>query len=186
MSNPAIVAAKSPWLTIEGVALVVLGVLALILPLAAGVAAGVVIGWILIVSGIIGLVSAFSGRLHSHREWGIVSAAVALIVGLLILINPVVAAVGVTILLGAYLFVDGVALLGLAFDQRRRTSSRWVWLAASGVLDLVLAVIILTLNPTGAAFLIGLIVGVDLIAAGAALLLIHRAAIAAPRAEAAV
>jgi uncharacterized membrane protein HdeD (DUF308 family) len=181
MSDPAIVAAKSPWLTIEGIALVVLGVLALILPLAAGLAAAVVIGWILIISGIIGLVSAFSGHLHAHRNWGVLSAAIALIVGLLLLINPLAGAVGITILLGAYLFVDGVALLGLALDQRRRTSSRWVWLAASGVLDLVLAVIILTLNPVGAAFVIGLIIGVDLIAAGAALLLIHRAAVAAPR-----
>jgi len=180
MSTPAIVAAKSPWLTIEGVALVVLGVLALIAPLAAGVAAAVMIGWILILSGIIGLISAFSGRLHAHREWGVLSAAIALIIGLLILINPIVAAVGVTILLGAYLFVDGVALLGLAFDQRKRAANRWVWLAASGVLDLILAVVLLTLNPAGATFLIGLIIGLDLIAAGAALLLIHRAAVAGP------
>ncbi len=174
------VADKSPWLTIEGVVLIVLGVVALVLPLAAGLAAAVVFGWILILSGVVGLISAFAGGLHAHRGWGLLSAAVALIVGVLLLINPVAGAVGLTILLGAYLLVDGVALIGLGLDQRRRSSARWPWLTASGVFDLILAALVLFLSPVGSAFLVGIIVGVDLIAAGLALLFVHRAVIAAP------
>ena len=167
--------ARSPLLTIEAVLLILLGVAALVLPLFAGVLVATVIGVVLVISGAIGLVSGVSGGPHVHRGWSLLSAVIALLIGLLILFNPLAGTISLTLLLGAYLLLDGISLIGLSMDQRKRGAARWGWVLASGVVDLLLAVLIVTLGTVGSAVVVGFIVGVDLIAAGGALLLLHRA-----------
>ena len=174
--------AKSSWLTIEGVALIVLGALAIIFPFFTGVAVGVFLGWVLIMVGLIGLVSAFAGRGHVHMGWSIASGVIALLAGLLMLLHPLIAAVALTLIVAAYLLFDGVTLIGLALDHRKRGVARWGWAAASGVFDLVLAVLILLFSGAGSAVFIGFIVGIDLIIAGFSLLALHRSAVTPPAA----
>ena len=123
---------------------------------------------------IVGLVAAFTGGPHLHQGWSVLSAVVALLFGLLILFNPLAGVVGLTLLIGAYLLLDGVSLVGLSLDQRKRGSSRWGLLLASGIVDLILAALILFLSGIGSAVVIGVILGIDLIAAGIALLALHR------------
>jgi uncharacterized membrane protein HdeD (DUF308 family) len=165
---------KSPWLTIEGLLLILLGVAAVAMPLMAGMAAILVFAWILILSGMIGLISAFAGRDHSHLGWSLASAVIALGIGVTLFISPMAGAVGLSIMIGAYLFIDGVVLAGLALDHRRRGDAPWGWLMASAVIDLALAAVILFMSAVGSAVMIGLIVGLSLIAAGVALLVLHR------------
>lgn len=167
---------KSPWLIIEGVLLIVLGVAAVLMPLMAGLAATLVFAWILILTGMIGLISAFAGRAHAHLGWSLASALIALVIGVILLVYPLAGAVALTIVIGAYLLLDGFALIGLALDHRRRGIGRWGWLLASGLIDLLLAAVILFMNAIGSAVLIGVIVGLSLIFAGAALLAVHRVA----------
>jgi len=171
-----IAAKRSPWLTLEGVLLVVLGLAALWLPFAAGLAVALVLGWILLLSGGAGLISAVVGRDHLHLGWGLASAAIALVIGLVILLFPLVGAVGLSLLIGIYLLTDGVALIGAALDQRRRAARRWGWLMASGVADVLLAVLVILLSAAGSAVLLGVIIGIDLLLAGIALIVLHRAA----------
>ena len=171
----AVAPARSPFLTLEAVLLIVLGAAALILPLFAGLFIGTIIGVVLLISGGLGLLSAFSGGVHVHRGWSILSAVIALLFGFLILFDPIAGAVGLTLLIGAYLLLDGVSLIGLALDQRKRGSSRWALLLGSGIVDLVLAVLIVLLSGVGSAVVVGVILGIDLIAAGIALLAVHRA-----------
>jgi uncharacterized membrane protein HdeD (DUF308 family) len=162
--------AKSPLLTIEAVVLLVLGVAALIAPFMAGLAITFLIGWVLIVSGAVGLVAAMGGHLHFHRGWSLASAIIALLAGLLLLLFPLIGVITAAIVIGAYLAVDGVSLIALALTRRRRGFSGWPWLLASGGLDLVLALFILSLGAAGSAILLGVVLGVDLIAAGLVLL----------------
>lgn len=170
----------SVWFTIEGVVLIALGVLAVAFSLAAGVAAALVIGWILILSGVVGLVSTFRGGGHTHRAWSLVSALLAVLVGALVIFDPVAGALGVAMLLGVFLLLDGVSQIGLAVDQRRRGASRWGWFLAVGVVDILLALLILALGPLGATALLGFIVGVDLMLAGVALIAVRRTGLRAP------
>jgi uncharacterized membrane protein HdeD (DUF308 family) len=163
--------AKSPLLMIEAVVLLVLGIAALITPFMAGLAITFLIGWVLVISGVIGLISAIAGHLHFHRGWSLASAIIALLAGLLLLVFPLVGLITAAIVIGAYLAIDGVSLIALAFTRRKRGYSGWAWLLASGALDLVLALFILSLGPAGSSILIGIIVGIDLIVAGLALLL---------------
>jgi uncharacterized membrane protein HdeD (DUF308 family) len=166
---------RSLWLTIEGVALIVLGIAALIAPLIAGIATAILLGWLLIMAGVVGLASAIGGRARSHMGWSIVSALIAVVVGVLLLLSPVVGTIWLSLLVAAYLLLDGVALVALSFDHQKRAAKSWGWLLASGFLDIALAALIVVLSAVGAAVFIGIIVGIDLIAAGFALIMLGRA-----------
>jgi uncharacterized membrane protein HdeD (DUF308 family) len=171
---------RSSWLTIEAIVLIVLGILAIVFPLFAGIALALVIGWVFVVSGVVGLISAIAGRDHAHLGWSIASAVIAVLFGLLLLLHPLFAAVAITLLLAAYFLFDGVTLVGLGLDQRKRGSLRWRWMVGAGVLDIVFGVLTFSLGALGSAALIGVIVGIDLIIAGASLLAVHRFQAAAP------
>jgi uncharacterized membrane protein HdeD (DUF308 family) len=163
-------ASRPPWLTVEGVLLIVLGLAALVLPIAAGLAAALVFGWVLVLSGLVGIVGAFAARSVMHPGWSLISGAIALIVGALLLWNPFAGAISLTLLLAVYLAGDGAVLIYLAIDQRRRLAGRWGWLLASGIADLVLAAGIVALAPFMAPLMLGVVVGIDLVFAGIALI----------------
>ncbi len=167
---------RSPWLTIEGALLILLGIAALVMPLLAGLAATLVFGWILILTGVIGLVSAFAGRSHAHLGWSLASAIIALVIGLVLLVYPLLGAVALTTIVSVYLLLDGIALIGLALDHRKRAITPWGWLLASGVIDILLAALIFFMSAIGSAVFVGVLVGLSLIFAGIALLLVQRVA----------
>jgi membrane protein HdeD len=173
-------AAKSNWLTIEGWALIVLGALAIIFPFFTGLAFGVFLGWLLIMVGVLGIVSAIAGRAHAHLGWSVASAVVAIVAGLLLAFHPLAASVAITLIVAAYLLIDGVALVALGLDQKKRGVSRWHFVVGAGVVDILLGVLILVLAGAGSAILVGVIIGIDLIIAGVGLLAAHRSQIVAP------
>jgi uncharacterized membrane protein HdeD (DUF308 family) len=98
------------------------------------------------------------------------------------LLHPLLAAVALTVIVAAYLLFDGAALIGLALDHRKREVARWGWVAASGVFDILLALLILLFSGAGSAIFIGFIVGIDLIIAGFSLLALHRSTLTPPAA----
>jgi len=157
------------WFIVEGALLMLLGVLAAGLPAFAGLAAGLTFGWVLVLCGILGFVGLIASRGHAHPVWSVVSAVVALVAGVLVIWSPLAGVLSLALLIALYLLADAVASIALAFDQRRRTARGWGWLVASGVISLVLAGCIVLLRPLGDAVLIGIIVAVDLIIGGVAL-----------------
>ena len=159
----------SAWFIVEGILLIVLGVVAAFLPGAAGVAGALVFGWVLALSGLFGLVSLFGSRGHAHMVWGVISALIALAVGVFILVYPLVGAVTLAIFIAAYLLIDAVALIGFGLDQRRRHGRGWVWLTVAGSVDIVLALFILAMGPLSDVLLLGYVIAIDLVIAGLAL-----------------
>jgi uncharacterized membrane protein HdeD (DUF308 family) len=159
----------APWFIVEGVLLIVLGGIAAALPALAGVAGALVFGWVLVLAGVFGLGSVLGARRHAHLAFGIVSALIALAVGALIVWRPLIGAVTLAIFIAAYLLLDGLALVGLAWDQRKRSARGWGWLMASGVVDILLAILVLALGPISSAVLLGFIIAIDLALAGIAL-----------------
>jgi len=158
-----------PWFIAEGVLLIVLGVVAAVLPAIAGAAAAVVFGWVLILAGLFGLTSLIGSRDHTHLLWSILSGVVALAVGALIVWAPLVGAVTLALFIAVYLLLDGLAMAGLAWDQRKRGAGRWVWLMGAGAVDILLALLIVAFGPLSDAVLLGFVIAVDLIVAGIAL-----------------
>lgn len=169
------------WFMIEGVVLILLGVAALLLPLTAGVFAGVLLGWMLIVSGLVGLLATWRARAHMQLSWSLASAVVAILAGLLIAFRPLAGAVAITLLISAYLFVDGVSHLGLGMDQRKRAAPRWAWVLAIGVLDILLSVALVLMGPVVDSVLVGIVAGVDLVIGGIVLIGLGRGVEAATR-----
>ncbi|MGH6955759.1 MAG: DUF308 domain-containing protein [Caulobacteraceae bacterium] len=154
---------------VEGLALVVLGAAAAVLPQAPGVAAAFVFGWALIASGALGFASMVGASGHVHVTWSAISSLVALVVGAVVLWRPFMGASALSLLIAAYLFVDAVAVWGLSLDQRRRGGRGWFWLVAAAAIDMLLALVIVLSGPLGDVRLLGFVIGIDLVAGGAAM-----------------
>ncbi|MGO8797766.1 MAG: HdeD family acid-resistance protein [Roseiarcus sp.] len=155
---------------VEGIILVILGVAAVIIPPLATLAVTILFGWLFLFSGIVGLITTFWMRPAAGFLWSIVSAIVGIVAGAVLLIWPLNGVLSLTFVLIAFFVIEGVASIMFALDHRRELSGRWEWMLASGVVDLILAAIIFTGLPGSAAWALGLIVGVNMIFGGSALI----------------
>jgi uncharacterized membrane protein HdeD (DUF308 family) len=163
----------------EGIVLILLGLAAIIFPFIAGIVATVFLGWLFLIAGIVGLVSTFRGRQAPGFGWSLLSALVALMAGTVLLWNPLQSLVtlpsGLVILtyvLIAYFIVDGILMIILAIAHRRELSGKWEWILVNGVIDLILAGIIISGLPGTLFWALGLLVGIDMVFGGASLIAI--------------
>lgn len=155
---------------IEGIVLVVLGLAAVIVPPVATIAIALLIGWLLLISGVLGLVTSFWARRAPGFLWSLASAIIALVAGFLLLSRPLTGAFSLTVILTVFLTIEGVASLLYALDHKRELSGRWGMMLVSGVIDLILAGMIFVGLPASAAWAIGLLVGINLVFGGSALI----------------
>ena len=154
----------------EGILLLVLGLAAIVVPPLAGIATTIVLGWLLLIAGFVGLLSTFKGQSAPGYWWALLSALVALVAGGMLLWYPVQGLVTLTYVLIGYLLADGVFTIILAISHRRELSRRWEWMVVNGVIDFVLAGIIFDALPGAFTWALGLIIGIDLIFGGTALI----------------
>jgi len=155
---------------IEGIALLVLGVLAILIPPLATLAFTLLLGWVFLLSGAIGLFTTFWMRRAPGFWWSLVSAALGIVVGALLLASPPQGALSLTFVLIAFFAIEGVASIMFALDHKRELSGRWGWMLASGIVDLLVAAMILAGLPSTAAWAIGLLVGINMVFGGTALI----------------
>ncbi|MGA9599202.1 MAG: HdeD family acid-resistance protein [Methylocystis sp.] len=155
----------------EGILLLVLGLLAILVPQVATLSVTIVIGAAFFAGGVAGLVSTFTGRRAPGFWWSLASAVLAIVVGFLLLVQPISGAISLTFVLIAFFAIEGIVSILFGLEQRRYVST-WGWMVASGVVDLALAAILLTGIPGDAAWALGLLVGINLIFGGAALIAI--------------
>ena len=158
------------YLLIEGIVLVVLGAAAIVIPPIATLAVEIIVGWLFLVSGILGLVMTFLMRLAPGFWWSLFSAVLALAAGVVLIGWPLSGAVSLTLLLIVFFVMEGVATIMYALDHKRELPGRWGFMLASGVVDLVLAAIIYAGLPGTAAWAIGLMVGINMLFGGFALI----------------
>lgn len=163
---------KAHWkaFLFEGILLAVLGVAALILPPLASLAIAIFLGWMFLVSGIGGLIVTYWARSTPGFWWSLVSAALAVLAGMLLLARPMQAVLTLTIVLGAYFLAEGVATIMYALEHRREPSSRWSWLLISGLVDIAISFLVITGLPSSAEWAIGILVGINLLFGGATLI----------------
>jgi uncharacterized membrane protein HdeD (DUF308 family) len=136
----------------EGIVLVVLGLLAAVVsPPLATLAVTIMLGWLFLVSGVIGLFTTFMMRNAPGFWWALISAALAVLAGGVLLAQPVQGALTLTYVLVAFFVIEGVASIMFALDHRRELSGRWGFMLVSGIVDLVLAVMIVAGLPSTAA-----------------------------------
>jgi uncharacterized membrane protein HdeD (DUF308 family) len=155
---------------IEGILLSVLGLAAMIVPPAASLAVTIFLGWMFLISGIAGLVLTYWAREMPGFWWSLISAALAVLAGIILLAQPAQGVLTLTIVVGAYFLAEGVATIMYALEHRRELSGRWSWMLIAGLMDLLIAAIIIAGLPGSALWAIGLLVGINLLFGGATLI----------------
>jgi uncharacterized membrane protein HdeD (DUF308 family) len=162
------------WLLALGILLIILGLVAIAAPVYATFAVQALLGWILIIGGIAQGIHAFMAQGWGGFLFELLSALLYLAVGALLLVNPVEGALALTIVLAAFLVVEGIFKIVMAWRVRRHP--RWGWLLASGILSLILGALIWAEWPSSALWVIGLLVGIQLLFTGWALIMLALAA----------
>lgn len=161
---------------VEEIVLIVLGAAAIVVPPLGGIATTLFLGWLFLIGGIIGLVSTFGARQAPGFAWSLLSAVAAVIAGGVLLWNPLAGLVTLTYVLIAFFIADGVLIIGLAITHRRALSGRWEWMMVNGIIDLVLAAVIISGLPGALFWALGLLVGIDLVFGGLSLIAMALAA----------
>jgi uncharacterized membrane protein HdeD (DUF308 family) len=165
-------AVRAHWkaFLIEGILLVIFGLAAIVVPPAASLAVTILLGWLFLISGIAGLALTFWAREMPGFWWSLISAALAVLAGIVLLAQPAQGTLTLTIVVGAYFLAEGVATIMYALEHRRELSGRWSWMLIAGLMDLLIAAIIITGLPGSALWAIGLLVGINLLFGGATLI----------------
>ena len=94
----------------------------------------------------------------------------AVLAGMILLARPVQGVLTLTIVVGAYFLAEGVTTIMYALEHRRELSERWSWLLIAGLMDILIAFIIIAGWPGSAEWAIGLLVGINLLFGGATLI----------------
>jgi len=155
---------------VEGIVLVVLGLAAIVIPPIATLAAEILFGWLFVISGIVGLITTFRMRQAPGFWWSLISAIIGIAAGVVLLLWPLSGILSLTLVLIVFFAIEGVASIMFALEHKRELSGRWGWMLASGIIDLILAAIILAGLPGTAAWALGLLVGINMVFGGSALI----------------
>ena len=155
---------------IEGILLTILGLAAMIVPPLASLAVTIFLGWMFLISGIAGLALTFWARGMPGFWWSLLSAVLAIGAGIILLAQPIEGTLTLTVVVGVYFLAEGVATIMYALEHRRELSERWSWLLFGGLMDIVIAFLIISGLPGSAEWAIGLLVGINLLFGGASLI----------------
>jgi uncharacterized membrane protein HdeD (DUF308 family) len=165
--------AGSDTLTATGIAMIVIGILAILAPLVSGVAFDLLFGALFIGAGIVELIEAFRSGTWQRGVLLALAGLVTLAAGVIFIGRPVVGLVALTIVFLSYLILVGAFRIVLAFELPSGTPGRF-WSFVSGVVALVLAYLSFMQMPNLSLWLIGTFIGVSLIFAGFARLSLAR------------
>lgn len=157
------------WLMFLGCLALFTGVVCIFVPVVASVTIAIFIGWFLIIGGILQFIDAFSVREAGRIALRLIGALVTLAIGIWLAIkNPVRGTETLTALLAIWFLVSGaIRLIGGLHERGTPGAGAVVF---GGILSLILGGLILAELPSSAAWAIGLLVGIDLVFAGIALI----------------
>jgi uncharacterized membrane protein HdeD (DUF308 family) len=157
-----------------GVALLVIGILAILFPLVASIAAKVMFGILLLLSGAAMLYGAFQSRAWGPALPVGLLGVVQVAAGVWLAFFPLAGLVALTFLLGVLFVLQGAGEIGMGLQARPLPG--WLWLALSGVASAILGLLLILGLPGTALWAIGLIAGLNFVSSGLAFLLIGRLA----------
>jgi uncharacterized membrane protein HdeD (DUF308 family) len=155
----------------QGVVMIILGVLAVAAPVIATIAIDIYVGWLFLFSGVIGLIALFSSHHIPAFLWSLITAALSVALGILLIWKPVEGALSLTFVLTAFFLVEGVFQIATSLVYRDSLPGTWGWMLASGVSDLLLVAIIVLGWPATGVWVLGLLVGINLFMSGWAIVM---------------
>lgn len=152
------------WVIVWGVLLIIAGVLAILEPPIAALAAELLLAWLFVFGGIVQIIYALQNRAAPGFRLHILSAVLTLLLGVFMLMRPTLGIASVALLLGAFLFASGASEIMHAF--RLKPTKGWGWVLFDGLLSIVIAFLIASGWPQSSIQFIGVLVGVLMIYGG--------------------
>jgi uncharacterized membrane protein HdeD (DUF308 family) len=159
----------------QGIVMMVLGFLAVAEPNVATIAIGIFVGWLFFIGGIFRALSVWQSRGMPGFAWSLLTALLAILLGLILIFRPLAGVLTLTMVLIAFFILEGITAIALAVQHREHLRS-WGWVLFSGIIDLLLAYLIWAGWPSSADWAIGLLVGINMLFFGLSLVMTALAA----------
>jgi uncharacterized membrane protein HdeD (DUF308 family) len=174
-------AIRSHWVLflIQGVIMIILGVLAVGEPMVATLAVTLFAGWLFLFSGIVGLAGIFTARHVPGFWWALITAVLAILVGIYLIWRPLSGTLSLTLAVGAFFGAQGIVQIITAIGHHKVLRS-WVWMLVTGIANVILALIIWGGFPGTAEWVLGLLFGINLLLWGFSLVMTALACRAVP------
>jgi len=169
------------WFLAVGIALVILGLMAISWSVLTTLVSVAIFGWLLLIGGVLTVVHAFL-----RRRWGgffieLFAGLLYLLVGLMVVGNPADSAVALTLVIALFLLIGGVFRIVTALTVRFQ---HWLWMLLNGVISLLLGMMIWSQWPVSGLWVIGLFIGLDMIFYGWSLVMLALAVRNLPQSQA--
>jgi uncharacterized membrane protein HdeD (DUF308 family) len=162
------------WSMVLSVLMIAAGVLAIGLPMIAGIAVTAIVGWLLVFNGLFHLAFAWRAERPAAVLWQILLGFLYAAIGLYIVTSPVAGLASLTLAIALYLFFEGV--LEFMLWSRLRAIPGSGWLIVDGIITFVLAVMIWSTWPSSAAWVVGTLIGISILFSGITRLMLSVAA----------
>jgi uncharacterized membrane protein HdeD (DUF308 family) len=159
----------------QGIVMMVLGFLAVVVPILATLAVEIFVGWLFFVAGLFRAVWVWRSRQTPGFAWSFLAAVLAIVLGVILIVRPLAGILTLTMLLVAFFVIEGIASIVGAIEHRQHLRS-WGWVLFSGIIDLLLAYFIWAGWPSSASWAIGLLVGINMLFLGLSLVMTALAA----------
>lgn len=169
----AILKRATGWSIGWAILLIVFGVLALALPGATSIGVVLLIGWLLLISGIVQVVHAFQTKGVGNFVWKLLVAILYLAVGIYFLTHTVLSVALVTLMLAIFFFAEGITDLVAYFQNRKYSGAGWI--LVDGIVTLILGLMIWANWPAISPVALGILVGVGMIMTGVTRLMLSMA-----------
>ena len=157
----------SLWYLIQGILLIAAGMLAIIYPVISSEAVVILLGWLLIISGVVQGFSLIGAGQVPHFWLQLISVILAVLIGFLFLRDPAQGMATIALLLIVFFMIEGISKV--VFALTIRPFPNWSWVLASGLVGILLALILWANLPVTALWLVGVLLGLQLISVGAAI-----------------
>jgi uncharacterized membrane protein HdeD (DUF308 family) len=154
----------------QGIVMMVLGFLAVAVPTVATLAVEIFVGWLFLLAGVFRALSVWRSRQMPGFGWSMLTAVLAVVLGLILILRPLEGVLTLTMVLVAFFLVSGIASVLGAIEHRRHLRS-WGWVLFSGIVDLLLAYLIWRGWPSSGTWAIGLLVGINMLFSGLSLVM---------------
>jgi uncharacterized membrane protein HdeD (DUF308 family) len=158
------------WFIFLGVLLIIAGACAIAFPFLGTLAVEVWAAVAFAIAGVAQTVHAFAARSWGGFLLGLLVGLLYLATGVVLWLNPIGGMVALTVFLAAVLVVDGVFRSILAFQIRPRAG--WSWLLIGGIIGIIFGVMIWQQLPSSAVWVLGLLLGINLVLSGVTFLML--------------
>jgi uncharacterized membrane protein HdeD (DUF308 family) len=148
----------------SSIVMVVVGVLAIALPLMAGIGVSIFVSWLIFFTGFAHLVYAFAARGVGGFFWRLMLGLFYIAGGLYLAFHPGLGLVSLTLVLAVILFAEGAMQILAYFSLRALPGSRWILF--DGFVTLLLGLMIGLSWPSGSGWAIGTLVGINFLLSG--------------------